>query len=330
MNVWERIRDPQQPVFCIAEAGSNHNGDFDTAIALIDAAATAGADAVKFQSFLADELVRKDSPDYDMLKSLEMPKDWYAHLKVHAESIGLVWFSTVSNEVTLGWLEEVGCQVYKVGSPTITHLPLIQLAAMTGKPLIISTGIGRERARDDLYRAISRIGNDRIVELHCVSEYPAKSGSLDRFLDDLKANAKWGHLVDFMRGYSDHTLGIGTAVGAVALGARVIEKHFTLDKTQDGPDHHFAADPPEFAAMVKAIRECEASLVPVERPADHPALRTLHAAMSLPKGTVLERKHLKVIRPNDGLPPQDMMRVIGQTTTHELFEDEPIREDCYE
>lgn len=322
MNVYERIKDATKPVWVVAECGSNHNGDFDTAKALIEAAAEAGADAVKFQSFLADELVRRDSPDYAMLKRLEMPREWYAPLKAHAKALGLTWFSTVSNETTLGWLEEVGCEVYKVGSPTITHLPLIRKAAEIGRPMIISMGMGGEA---EARSACSAVGNERLVFLHCVSEYPAKSGDIQR-LYDLNFTLA-GYSYSRPLGYSDHTMGIGTAVGAVALGARVIEKHFTLDRNQDGPDHHFASEPAEFAAMVKAIRECEASLTPVTRPTAHPALRTLHAREDLAAGTVLERRHFKVLRPaeaGEGLAPSRLVETVGRTLSRDVGADEAI------
>ena len=316
--MYERIK--AGPCWIVAEIGSNHDGKEGKAWELIGEAARAGADAVKFQSFLADELVRRDSSDYDLLKRLEIPREWYSGLKGHAESYGMTFFSTASNEITLGWLEDIGCELYKIGSPNITHTPLIRAAAETGKPLIISTGLADFWGVDDAVGAVIGTGNRQICLLHCVSQYPAPSGDLNR-ISELQSDWNWPV------GYSDHTLGIGAAVGAVALGARVIEKHFTLDSGDDGPDHHFAAMPAEFSNMIEAIREYEASLVPVERPTNSPMLRSLHAAWAIPAGVTLNAHDVVVIRPDDGLHPRHRDEIIGRKLIRALEAGEPITRD---
>lgn len=326
-TLYDRIKDG--PVWIVAEIGSNHDRSYHKAVELIHEAAKAGADAVKFQSYLADELVRKGSPDYDMLKRLEMPRSWYGDLKEYARANGVTWFSTVSNETTLGWLEEVGVEAYKVGSPTITHLPLIRQAAAIGRPMILSLGYGVGDLGEEAIRTCESAENRKLALLQCVSQYPAQSGGLG---DWYQLGRRMHIGSNYPIGYSDHTLGIGTAIGAVALGARIVEKHFTLDRNAAGPDHAVSAEPGEFMAMVRAIRECEVSLTLAPEPSYGPdaPLRTLHARTSLPPGLELERKHIAVIRPNDGLEPRLLAATVGRRLKVPLAEGEPITSEVLE
>lgn len=312
MTLFDRYAG-QGGTFVIAEIGSNHDGDFDEALRLMDVAAEAGADAVKFQSFLADQLVRRDSPDYALLKKIELPRDWYPRLKQAARERGLVFFSTATNDTTLGWLQECGAELYKIASPNLTHLPLIRKTAVIGKPVIMSTGMAGMQQIDEAVQVFLSTGNREICLLHCVSEYPARPESVNlRFINTLR------ECYPFPIGFSDHTLGIGTAIAAVALGARVIEKHLTADRARPGPDHHYALQPDEFIAMTRNIREVEASLgsprkvlTPAELDKSALYWRSLHAASDLPAGTILAPEHLSVIRPNDGLHSRHLENVIG-------------------
>lgn len=319
MSVYDAITSDR--VWVAAELGSNHGGHLTEALRLIDAAAEAGADAVKFQSFLASELVTPSSKDFALLKSLEMPRDWYPRLKQHADDLGVTFFSTATNATTMEWLEDVGVELYKIGSPNITHIPLIRAAAATGKPLIISTGMG---GIAEVQEAVDAFAEGRLLDkdgelvirypagpplalLYCVSDYPASRVNL-RTMQTLAT------MYPYPVGYSDHTLGIGTAIAAAALGARVIEKHMTMDKTQDGPDHHFALEPLEFAAMVRGIREAEGSL---GSPAafgtpNHEALRSLHWARDIAHRKVVVPEDVMIVRPNDGLHPRELGNVIGR------------------
>jgi len=321
--------------FIIAEIGSNHDGDFDEALRLMDIAVEAGADAVKFQSFLADHLVRKDSLDYAMLKSIEVPHEWYPRLKAAAAERGMVFLSTATNDLTLGWLQECGAELYKVASPNLTHLPLIRKTAAIGKPVIMSTGMAGLQQIDEAVQTFLSSGSaDNLCLLHCVSEYPARPESVNlKFIETLRA------LYPFTIGFSDHTLNIGTSIAAVALGARVIEKHLTRDRSRPGPDHHYALQPDEFIAMGKNIRAVELALgsphkiVSVaERLKLKEYWRSLHAAVDLPAGTILKPEHLSVIRPNDGLHSRHFEDVVGlriktplktgQAVTWQAFKDE--------
>lgn len=320
-------------VLLIAEIGSNHDGKFDQALRLMDVAAKAGADAVKFQSFLADHLVRKDSPDHAVLKKIELPREWYPRLKQAAAERGMIFFSTATNDITLGWLQECGAEMYKIASPNLTHLPLIRKTAAIGKPVVMSTGMAGMQQIDEAVQAFLSSGNRQLYLLHCVSEYPARPGLINlRFINTLRA------LYPFPIGFSDHTLDIGTAIAAVALGARVIEKHLTADRSSPGPDHHYALQPDEFIAMARNIRDVEAALgsahkvlSPAELEKSALAWRSLHAATDLPEGTVLAPEHISVIRPNDGLHSRLFDDIVGmrlrmplrtgQAITWESFKD---------
>ncbi len=330
MEIFERIASGTR-TFIIAEIGANHDGVFDEALRLMDVAAKAGADAVKFQSFLADHLVRKDHPDYAMLKRLELPREWYPRLKREASDRGMVFFSTATNDITLGWLQECGAELYKIASPNLTHLPLIRTTATIGKPVIMSTGMASLLQIDEAVQAFLSSGNSQVCLLHCVSEYPARPESVNlRFIDTLHA------LYPFPIGFSDHTLDIGTAIAAVALGARVIEKHLTADRSRPGPDHHYALEPGEFIAMSQNIRAVEVALGSAHKvvsPAERAKLaeywRSLHAASDLVPGTIIGVDHISVIRPNDGLHSRHLDDLVGMRLKKPLSAGQAITWDAF-
>lgn len=325
MDVFARLNDPSRS-FVVAEIGSNHDGSFERALRLMDAAARAGADAVKFQSFLAEHLVRRDSADFELLKRLELPRDWYPRLKSEASARGMVFFSTATNEVTLGWLQENDVELYKIASPNISHIPLIARVASIGKPAIMSTGMADLAGIDEAVSAFVGGGNRRLCLLHCVSQYPAPPEAINlRFIATLRG------LYPFPIGFSDHTLDLATSIAAVALGATVIEKHLTLDRAARGPDHHYALEPGEFAAMTRAIRTVNAALgashktfTPAERELARNARRSLHAARSLRAGSRIAEKDVVVIRPDDGLHPRHLGDVLEMTLQHDVEEGAPL------
>ena len=327
--IFQRIADPKR-CFVIAEIGSNHDGDFDTALRLMDVARAAEADAVKFQSFLADHLVTRDNPDYALLKRLEVPRDWYPRLKRAAEERGLVFFSTATNDVTLGWMEEVGVELYKIGSPNLTHLPLVATTARFGKPVIVSTGMAGFREIDEAVATFNATGNPELALLHCVSVYPAEPSLLNlRVIETLAA------AYPYPVGFSDHSLDIGTAVAAVALGARIIEKHVTLDRARSGPDHHYALEPDPFIAMGRNIRIVEQALgdgkkiVPAREAENAERFwRSLHAARDLAEGAVLTRDAVAIVRPNDGLHARHFDAVVGRRLVRPVRAGAPITWDC--
>lgn len=317
-TLMERLNDPAH-CFVIAEIGSNHDGDFDTVLRLMDAAT--GADGVKFQSFLADHLVTRDSPDYALLKKIELAHDWYPRLKVAAEERGLVFFSTATNSVTMGWLEEIDVALYKIASPNLTHIPLIREVAALGKPVILSTGLSGAAEIQEAVDAFTASGNRQFALMHCVSCYPTPPAAVN-----LRAMETLRQLFPGVPvGYSDHTTDIATPVAAVALGARLIEKHLTWDRAAPGPDHHYALEPEEFATMVRHIRIAEQvagtpELVVTrdERQLRQRYWRSLHAVRDLPAGAVLGAADVSVVRPFDGLHSRHLGDVIGMRLARPL------------
>jgi sialic acid synthase SpsE len=314
------------PAYLIAEIGANHNGDLQAALEMIRQAKQAGADAVKLQSFLADELVIRSHPEYADLKKTEMPREWYEPLVKTARDEGITLFSTATNDTTMGWMEELNFPCYKFASAHITHLPLIRDTARLGKPMIFSTGFATMEEIETAVRSGRQEGNEGIILLHCVSNYPAAPEEMNlRFMDTLRD--AFGCPV----GFSDHTAGVNVPLAAVALGACVIEKHFTLDKNAEGEDQAISLEPEEFRGLVRAAREVEVSLGSQgkvigekERQGALMSRRSLHAACDIEEGAVLTEKMISILRPGDGLPPAELELIMGKVVRRRLKEQEPI------
>lgn len=316
------------PAFIVAEVGVNHNGDTDTALAMVDAIADAGADCVKFQTFSAEEFVSNPDDTYEyisqgkvvkesmleMFRRLELKREEFRRLFDHARRRGLIAMSTPTDRDAVDLLEEIGVGAYKVGSDDLVYSPFLDYVASKGKPVIISAGMATAK---DVERAVSTIratGNDQVIVLHCVSEYPTPPGNVN-----LRKIGALRELVQGPVGFSDHSQGIVAAMGAVALGACFIEKHFTLDRNMPGPDHRFSADPDELTRLVAGIRELEMTLghddlVPTEAEIEMAKLarRSIVAAADLPEGHVLGEKDLAFQRPGTGLYPYHMDIVLGR------------------
>jgi sialic acid synthase SpsE len=331
---------PGHPCYVIAEAGSNHNRDLATARELIDVAARAGADAVKFQTYRAEGMYSRRTPNpsyldqkhllkeqesvWELIKRVEIPWEWHEELAGFAASAGLHFMSTPFEEAAVDVLESVHVPAYKIASYEINHLPLIEHCARTGKPLLISTGMASlgdiERALDTANSA----GCQDVVLLHCAINYPPR-------FEDLNLNAIRTLATAFKVpvGWSDHTLGHSADVAAVALGACMVEKHYTTSRDQAGPDHGFALEPDELKAMVDAIRETEAALgTSVKRMTEAEAemyrigRRSLVAARAMEAGHVLTRDDVAVKRPGYGIPVQDLEVVVGRRTATAIDADE--------
>lgn len=314
-------------VFVIAEAGVNHNGDIGMARKLIEVAAGAGADAVKFQTFRAEELVTADAEmaayqksnmgqdigQFAMLKALELANESHHELAEYAAALGISFLSTPFDELSCDFLDELGVPQFKVASGELTNLPFLRHIARKRKPMIVSTGMARIGEVEDAVEAIEAEGHFDITLLHCVSNYPAAPRDIQlRAMDTL---ATFGYPV----GYSDHTLGIGVSIAAVALGATVIEKHFTLDKELPGPDHKASLEPHELRQLVAEIRDVEVSLgTRRKRPAASEldtarvARKSLVAAVELESGRVLQLSDVRARRPGDGISPARLDEVLGR------------------
>jgi len=326
----------------IAEAGVNHNGDMTMACALIDAAADAGADLVKFQTFDADRLVtgnaRKadyqtkttaaDESQRDMLKRLELSAAMHEQLIAHSARRGIEFFSTAFDLDSLDYLMGLGMARIKVPSGEITNLPYLRKVGSYGKPVILSTGMATLGDIEAAVAVLEAAGTprDRITVLHCSTEYPAPMAEVNLLAMPALARA-FGVRV----GYSDHTEGIEVAIAAVALGACVIEKHFTLDRSLPGPDHRASIEPDELARMVSSIRNIELALGDgVKRPSASEeknrlvARKSLVAARAIAKGELFSEENLVAKRPGTGISPMRLDEWLGRPAARDFAPDEQI------
>jgi N,N'-diacetyllegionaminate synthase len=316
-----------QPCFIIAEAGVNHDGSFETACRLVDAATEAGADAVKFQTFKAERLATPDAPkadyqlqnedtaesSYEMLQRLELSPQVHRDLMAHCQDQGIIFLSTPFDEESADFLFDQGVPAIKVPSGEITNLPFLTHTALKGKPLIVSTGMSSLGEVEAAVQTIEEASNHAFALLHCVSSYPADAGDVNLKAMDTLARA-FGCPV----GYSDHTLGIEVSLAAVALGACVIEKHITLDRGLLGPDHQASSEPVELAALVQGIRKVEASLgngrkvaVASEKNTAAVTRKSLVAVRDIESGTRLTEGMIAAKRPGTGLPPSMRSLFVG-------------------
>lgn len=316
-------------VFVIAEAGVNHNGELDLALRLCDAARAAGADAVKFQTFRAEDLVLPGAPtaqyqarqtgqqdQFAMLQRLELSPPQHEAIKRHCDAIGIEFFSTPFSVEAVDMLVRLGVRRIKLSSGELTHRALVERAAAARLPLLVSTGMATmDEIREALqWIAGARGGLDGVTVLHCTSAYPAPDEALN-----LKAMVSMAADLGMAVGYSDHSLGIEAALAAVALGASVIEKHLTLDATLPGPDHGASLEPAQFKAMVDGIRRVSAMLgdgvkAPTleERDTARVARRSIVAAVDIPAGAVITAAMLACRRPATGIAPRELASVLGR------------------
>jgi N-acetylneuraminate synthase/N,N'-diacetyllegionaminate synthase len=324
----------------IAEAGVNHNGDVALAHRLVDAAADAGADAVKFQTFDPELLaapranraeyqtraLRESGSQLDMLRELVLPTTAYAELMAHACERGLLFLSTPFDEGNADLLDRLGVPAFKVSSGDLTNALLLRHLARKGKPLLLSTGMADLDEVIAAVGVIHEIGRVPLVVLHCVSNYPADTDDCN-----LRAIPEMRSVLDLPIGFSDHTRGYWAAAGAVALGAVMIEKHLTLDRSLAGPDQHASADPDEFRVMVQGIREVSRALgsgrkIPADR--EHPIAstgrRSLHWRRAMHQGEIVREEDLIALRPSAGLSPLLWRTVIGRKLARDTRANEPI------
>jgi len=342
IKIKDKIIGDGHPTFIIAEIGMNHNGDLKLAKKIIRAAAKAGADAAKFQIFTAEKLVTKDAETYgnqdghlpkyqqEMYKKHEFTKEQYRQLKKYCDKLGLVFFASVWDEENADLLEDVGGEIFKFGSMDITHLPLLEHVAKKDKPIMLSTGMSTIDEVKEAVEVITR-HTDKLMLLHCVSAYPAKAEDANmRSMLQLK---QFG----FPIGFSDHTPDVLTDTVAVALGANIIEKHFTVDKKLPGVDHHLSLNPKEMKRMVDEIRLTEKMLgsqekiiTESEKETRMMARRSVIARVDIPQGTKITNEMLIIKRPGTGLHPRELHNIIGKKAKKHIKEDELIAHDHLE
>ena len=329
-------------VFIIAEAGVNHNGSLKLAKDLIDAAALSGADAVKFQTFKAEKIVSKSAKkaeyqkkttdalesQFDMIKKLELDLDVHKELIIYCQEKNITFLSTPFDHESIDLLNNLGLQIFKIPSGEITNLPYLRHIGSLEKKIVLSSGMSNlEEVRDALNILINAgTSKDNITVLHANTMYPTP-------MEDVNLNAMLTIQKEFgvAVGYSDHTLGIEVDIAAVAMGASCLEKHFTLDKTMDGPDHKASLEPEELKAMVGAIRNIEKALGSSEKkpsPSESVNIKvvrkSIFANQNIKKGDLLTDKNIAVKRPGGGISPMQWDEVIGTISSKDYNADELI------
>lgn len=329
-------------IMIIAEAGVNHNGSLEMAKELIEVAAKAGADFVKFQTFVAKKLVAHHAPQaeyqktntgkvesqLEMIQRLELDQSAHEVLIGHAKKMGVGFLSTPFDFESIDLLDRLGLSLFKVPSGELTNLPYLRKVASLKKPVILSTGmalLGEVEAALEVFLA-QGYQREEVTILHCTTEYPAPLAEVN-----LKAMVTMGQAFGTQIGYSDHTQGIEVPIAAAALGARVIEKHFTLDKTLPGPDHQASLEPSELVAMVRGIRNIELALgdgvkrlSPSEAKNKAIARKSIVAARTILAGEVFTEENLALKRPGSGLSPMLWDQVLGRKAHREFGPDELI------
>jgi len=317
------------PCFIIAEIGINHNGDMNLACKMIDVAATTGVDAVKFQNYYTDDFITDQSlkyeyvsqgktiveSQYEMFKRYELKPENLKILKDHCKKTGIIFFSTPSSEMGLKDIIKIGVPLLKNGSDCLTHLPLIKQMAKTGLPTLISTGMATLADIDNAVGTYIKAGGNGLILLHCTSSYPTPSDEVHLLKINSLSTAFGCHV-----GFSDHTWGVTAAIGAVTLGACVVEKHYTLDKNLPGPDHRFSADPDELKSLVNGIRAIEKNLghskicpTPSEEMGRKEYRYSCIAAKDLSIGHVLSKEDVAFQRPGTGLAPKHIDLMLSKT-----------------
>ncbi len=346
LNIGQTFVGNKYPAFIIAELSANHQQKFDIAARTIEAAAAAGADAIKLQTYTPDTMTIDSDKEhfqikqgtiwdgktlYQLYQEAYTPWEWQPRLKKLAEELGLICFSTPFDQSAVDFLESMGVPAYKVASFEITDIPLIEYIASKQKPIIISTGIAALGDIEEALQACKSNGNDQIALLKCTSAYPAPFEEANlRTIPDMARRFKT------VVGLSDHSLGISVPLAAVALGASVIEKHFILDRCLGGPDAPFSLEPDKFKSMVSNIREVEKALGEVRYDLNEKSSRSrefsrsLFAVEDIAQGEIMTEKNVKSIRPGYGLHPKHLRDVIGKKFNKATKRGTPLTWELFE
>ncbi|MCF5766375.1 pseudaminic acid synthase [Aeromonas veronii] len=339
MQIDHRSINQEQAPYVIAELSANHNGNLDRALAIMTAANAAGASAVKLQTYRPDTITLKsDRPEfqirgglwdghslYDLYEWAHTPWEWHQALFAKGRELGLTVFSSPFDFSAVELLESLDCPAYKIASFELVDLPLIRYAAQTGKPLIMSTGMANEPEIAAAVEMALKHGNGQLALLHCVSGYPAPAAEYNlRTIPMLRQ--RFGVEV----GLSDHTLGAATAIAATALGATLIEKHFTLARADGGPDCAFSMEPAELTELVASVNTAHAALgvadyqLTASEQGNRAFRRSLYLVKEMVAGEVLTAEHIKSVRPALGLPPADYDRLIGKRVRRDMAANQPL------
>ncbi len=339
-----RIGDGE-PIFIIAEAGVNHNGDMKIAKQLVDGAVTAGVDAVKFQTFKTENLTtkRSDLADYqkeqvkeyesqfDMIKSLELSYHSFVELKEYCDNRGILFLSTPHTADAVDFLDSL-IPAYKIGSGDLTNHPFLKMIASKGKPIFLSTGMATLQEVREAVQAIQEIDKSELLLLHCLTNYPAdiRDSNL-RAINTLRTE------FSLPVGFSDHTMGLAASIAAVALGACMIEKHFTTDRNLPGPDHKASLEPAKLRELVDSIRNVESALgTGIKEPTEEEikiravARKSIVSVVGIPKGAVITEEMIDIKRPGQGIAPKHFDDMIGKRAAKDILEDSVLTWDMIE
>ena len=346
IKIGDRLIGKGEPCFIIAEAGVNHNGDFEMAKALIEKAHECGADCIKFQTFKAERVVTKEAPkakyqlrwtnpgesQLEMLRKMELKPEFYAELIRCAKKIGIIFMSTPYNFEDIDFLESIGVPAYKIASGQIIEIPFIKKIARIGKPVFLSTGLATMQEVKEAVDAIQSENNNKIVLLQCTTNYPSSINDAN-----LNVIGTYKKNFSFFVGYSDHTTDELAAIIAVAIGAKVIEKHFTLDKKLPGPDHSSSMTPSEFSDFVKKIRTVNKALgsackKPTETEKENAISmrRSIVAKRTVKKGSTIVEGDITFKRPLTGLSPGYYYKLLGKKASRDIRADEILTEEMIE
>jgi N-acetylneuraminate synthase/N,N'-diacetyllegionaminate synthase len=345
IKIGDKVIGKGKTCFIIAEAGVNHNGKIEFAKKLIDAAISAKADAVKFQTARAEDVViggigiadyakkniGKEITQLEMIKNLELKYEDFAILKEYCDKKGIIFLSTPHSFGAIDFLEKL-VPAYKFASGDITNIPALKYAAKKGKPMILGTGMSTLQELKNAVNVIKSEGNNQIIALHCTTNYPCPLEEVN-----LRAMITMQNELDCMIGYSDHTLGLLVPIMAVAMGACIIEKHFTLNRDLLGPDHKASLEPDELKKMVKEIRNTEKILgsfdkKPTESEKEIMKLvrKSIVAKQDIKKGLMIGRNMLIIKRPGTGLRPAELDKIIGKKANRKISKDEIFQLDMVE
>jgi len=327
-------------VFIIAEAGDNHNGSFELALKLVDVAVESGADCVKFQTFITEEVISRkaekadyqkestgtDESQYEMVKKLELSFEQFNQIDLYCKKKGIIFLSTAFDLKSIEFLNNLNMPFWKIPSGEITNLPYLLKIAQTEKKVVLSTGMATIDEIQDAVDILLNNGTGKIALLHCNTEYPTPIEDVN-----LRAMETLQKKFNCDIGYSDHTLGIDVPIAAVALGARIIEKHFTLDRNMEGPDHQASLEPFELKNMVKSIRNIEKAMGDgIKKPSQSEikniniARKSIVARRKITKGEVFTEENLAVKRPGNGISPMKWFDILAELSKRDFEEDELI------
>jgi pseudaminic acid synthase len=345
IKIGNRMIGEGEPVLIVAEISCNHLQKKEVALELIEEAKEAGADAVKFQTYTPDTItldcdneyfkikgtVWEGKTLYELYQEAYTPWEWFPDLKKKAEEEGLIFFSSPFDETAVDFLEELGVPAYKIASFEINHIPMIRKIAKTGKPIIFSTGLAKTDDIDLALETIRSEGNNQIAVLKCTSAYPTPLSEMN-----LETIHKIEKKFKVIAGLSDHSLGVTVPAASVALGAKIIEKHFIMDRKAGGPDAGFSLEPAEFKKMVYAVREVEQAIGTISfeltaKAKEHRFfMRSIFVVKDMRKGEEFTKDNIRVIRPDSGVHPKHYEEILGKKAKQDIKRGTPLREEDIE